>query len=127
MTYSIKEVADKFGLTPHTLRFYDKEGLLPSIKRTESGIRRFDDNDLEWLGLVCCLKNTGMQIKEIKQFLDWCMEGKDSLPKCVDLLCEHRRHVENQMAELQKNLEKIDWKINYYSNLCKHEVEGKGA
>lgn len=127
MSYSIKEVAEKFHLTTHTLRYYDKEGLLPSVKRTESGIRRFDDTDLEWLGLVCCLKNTGMQIKEIKRFIDWCVEGNETLPQRIELLCEHRRQVEEQIAELNRNLEKIDWKINYYTNLCKTVGEGKGA
>ena len=127
MSYSIKEVAEKFHLTTHTLRYYDKEGLLPSVKRTESGIRRFDDTYLEWLGLVCCLKNTGMQIKEIKRFIDWCVEGNETLPQRIELLCEHRRQVEEQIAELNRNLEKIDWKINYYTNLCKTVGEGKGA
>ena len=127
MTYSIKEAAEKFHLTTHTLRYYDKEGLLPSVKRTESGIRRFDDSDLEWLGLVCCLKNTGMPIKEIKRFIDWCVEGDGTLSQRIGLLCDHRRQVEQQIAELNHNLEKIDCKIDYYNNLCKAAKEGKGA
>lgn len=127
MTYSIKQVAEKFHLTTHTLRYYDKEGLLPSVKRTESGMRRFDEEDIEWLGLVCCLKNTGMSIKEIKQFIEWCMQGDDTVPQRLDLLCQHRKHVVEEISQLEQNLKKIDWKINYYSSLNHKVRENKGA
>lgn len=76
MTYTISEVADKYGISPHTLRYYDKEGLLFTIKRSDAGIRIFDDEDLAWLDILTCLKATGMPLKDIKQFLLWVKEGR---------------------------------------------------
>ena len=66
MSYLISEVAEMMGLSPSTLRYYDKEGLLPNVKRV-NGIRVFEDEDFEWLKLLNCLKNTGMPIKKIKE------------------------------------------------------------
>ena len=73
MCYSIGEVSDMLGVAPSTLRYYDKEGMLPFIKRTSGGVREFRKEDLEWLRIIECLKKTNMSIKEIKQFIDWCM------------------------------------------------------
>ena len=69
MYYSIKQVSEKKNIASHTLRYYDKEGLLPFVERSKSGIRKFSDSDLEWLDLICCLKSTGMTIKQIKEFV----------------------------------------------------------
>ena len=71
--YTIGEVAKMYGIAPSALRYYDKEGLLPFIERTEGGARLFKEEDLEWLTTIECLKDTGMPIKMIKQFIDWCL------------------------------------------------------
>lgn len=118
MGYTITQVAEKSNLTAHTLRYYDKEGLLPFVERSKNGNRDFSDSDLEWIGLICCLKNTGMQIKEIKNFIEWCMEGDSTLEKRRQMFIDHRKIVEEQMSELQKNLNKIDHKIWYYNVAC---------
>ncbi|SMC62790.1 MerR family transcriptional regulator [Papillibacter cinnamivorans] len=114
MSYTISEIAEKLGLTASTLRFYDKEGLLPNIDRTASGIRVFSDIDLEWLSMVECLKATGMPIKDIKTFLDWCMEGDTTLRERCDMFHERKRVVETQINELQKTLDTINYKCWYY-------------
>lgn len=75
MFYTIGEMAKKLNVAPSTLRYYDKEGLLPFVERSGGGIRMFKDSDFEWLSIIECLKKTGMPIKEIKNFIDWCMEG----------------------------------------------------
>lgn len=75
-TYSISEAAAHFNMTPHTLRYYDKEGLLPSIERTPSGKRVFKPSDMDALRIIECLKASGMPIKEIKHFIEWCSEGE---------------------------------------------------
>ena len=64
MRYSIGQVAQKMGLTAHTLRYYDKEGLLPFVKKNSSGLRMFSDEDIDWLVVIECLKGTGMQLKD---------------------------------------------------------------
>lgn len=114
MTYTIGDIAQKIGLTPSTLRYYDKEGLLPFVDRTESGIRRFKDSDMEWLSIIECLKNTGMSIKEIKAFIDWCMEGDSSLSQRYELFLERKRETEKQIKMLQNSLDIINYKCWYY-------------
>lgn len=116
MKYSIHEVATKFGLTAYTLRYYDKEGLLPFIGREPSGTRIFTEKDLEWLTMICCLKDTGMPIKEIKQYADWCAKGMETLEERKAMLADHRLQVLQQMEALQKNLDLIDSKIAVYND-----------
>lgn len=74
-------MAKKMGVAPSTLRYYDKEGLLPFVERSGGGIRMFKDEDIEWLSIIECLKKTGMSIKEIKRFIDWCIEGDSTIDK----------------------------------------------
>ena len=114
MTYSIGDIAQKIGLTPSTLRYYDKEGLLPFVDRTETGIRRFKDSDMEWFSIIECLKNTGMSIKEIKTFIDWCMEGDTSLDKRYQMFLERKKETEKQIKLLQNSLDVINYKCWYY-------------
>ncbi|MGL4847616.1 MAG: MerR family transcriptional regulator [Clostridium sp.] len=113
--YTIKRVSEMTNISPYTIRYYDKEGLLPFITRTENGIRKFSDTDLEWLKLITCLKNTGMHIKDIKQYIDWYIIGMDTFDDRKNLLLEHRKTVLKQMEELQFNLDKINYKIEYYN------------
>lgn len=103
-----------FGISSYTIRFYDKEGLFPYITRNKSGNREFTDDDLEWIKIICCLKNTGMKIKEIKQYIDWYMLGDTTKMKRKKLLIDHRSEVLNQIEELKKNLEIINHKISLY-------------
>jgi DNA-binding transcriptional MerR regulator len=112
---SIKQVSEKTALPPHVLRYYEKEGLLPSISRSRNGIRRYTEHDLEWLALICCLKNTGMPIKQIKNFVELSLLGDKTLKKRCDLLLEHKKAVENQIAEMQKHLQKVIHKIEYFT------------
>jgi DNA-binding transcriptional MerR regulator len=122
MGYSIAEVAEKTNLTAYTLRYYEKEGLLPFVDRSDSGIRNFQDKDLEWLELICCLKNTGMSIKKIKEVISLYLDGDDTLNIRREIFICHRAEVINQIAELQKNLDKINCKINYYEDTCNKNI-----
>lgn len=112
--YTIGEVAERMHVTAHTLRYYDKEGLMPFVKRSDSGIRQFTEADFDWLHIIECLKATGMPIKDIKTFIDWCMEGDSTLAKRYEMFLERRRIVLEQMQELQRTLDTIDYKCWYY-------------
>lgn len=125
MNYTIKQAAEKVGLTIYTLRYYDKEGLLPFVKRSETGNRIFTESDLEWLGLICCLKNTGMPIKQIGIYIQWCLEGDRSLDLRRQMLIEHRQTVLQQITELRHHLEAINHKIDHYNTLCNLSGESK--
>lgn len=113
-TFSIGEVAKKLNLTVYTLRYYDKEGLLPSVERTPSGTRLFKEADIGALKIIECLKATGMPIKEIKNFIDWCSDGDSTLQQRYDMFVERKATVEAQMEELKKTLEVIEHKCIYY-------------
>ncbi|SFE56598.1 DNA-binding transcriptional regulator, MerR family [Paenibacillus catalpae] len=116
MNFTINEVASKFGLSAHTLRYYDKEGLLPFVSRNKSGIRIFTEMDLEWVSLICCLKDTGMPIKEIKQYSDWCKQGSATIEVRKKMLADHKLKVLEQIQELNNNLKQIDKKLDWYED-----------
>ena len=113
--YSIQQVCEKTGLTAHTLRYYEKEGLLTGVARSTGGFRQYSDEDMEWLGLVCCLKNTGMPLQEIARFVRLAHEGDCTLEERVELLKDHREKLIARMDEMQKYLDKITWKVNFFS------------
>lgn len=114
MFYSIGEVAAMFNMAASTLRYYDREGLFPNVKRSSGGIRVFSEAEVETLKMIECLKSTGMEIKDIKQFLDWCVEGEATLQKRRDMFYERRKIVEKQMEALRKTMEMIQYKCWYY-------------
>ncbi|MDR6722042.1 DNA-binding transcriptional MerR regulator [Paenibacillus amylolyticus] len=116
MTYSIGEVAKKLDLTVYTLRYYDREGLMPFVERTSSGTRLFKESDIDFLKIIQCLKATGMPIKDIKDFIAWCSEGESTLKQRHEMFMERRASVEAQIAELQKTMEVIDHKCAYYES-----------
>jgi DNA-binding transcriptional MerR regulator len=119
LTYSIKQVSERTSLPPHVLRYYENEGLLPGVSRSRSGIRRYTEEDLEWIGLICCLKNTGMSIKQIKSFVELSVKGDKTLGQRVELLEEHKKAVEAQIEEMHRHLEKVTCKIEKFSNQYK--------
>lgn len=131
MSYTIKEVSQMLNIPATTIRYYDKEGLLPYIKRKESGYRLFEDSDIAILMVIECLKKTGMPIKDIKQFSLWVKEGDASLQQRYEMFLERRRIVKEQMDELQATLDLIEHKCWYYETAIAagtekvHQVNGK--
>ena len=114
MDYSIGEVANTTGIAISTLRYYDREGMFPNIERRGGGIRVFSDAEIETIKIIECLKTSGLSIKDIKQFLDWCQEGDASLQKRRDMFHERLEAVKKQMEELQKTMDIIKYKCWYY-------------
>ncbi|MDT2828576.1 MerR family transcriptional regulator [Enterococcus viikkiensis] len=115
-TYSIKEVADKFDLTISTIRYYDKKGLLPFVAKNKSGYREFTESDLNLIHTICCLKNTGMPIHDIKEYIECSMEGSKTIEQRKQLLQSHKEAVLQQQAQLMENLKEIEWKIERYDS-----------
>ena len=113
--YSIQEVSKRTGLSAYTLRYYEKEGLLSRVERTPGGFRQYTEEDLEALGLICCLKNTGMSLQEITRFVQLTHEGDWTLKERVAMLREQRESVIARMNEMQKYLDKVTWKLNFFS------------
>lgn len=115
MGYSIKVISEQFGLSSYTLRYYEKEGLLPFIARDEHGNRCFRDEDLDLLHLVCCLKDTGMPIANIRQFVDLTLAGSHTLGDRRLLLEEHKKRIDEQVSFYQQFSQKINDKIVHFA------------
>ena len=114
MNYSIGEISNITDIAISTLRYYDKEGLFPAIGRSNGGIRVFTEMEIDTIKMIECLKSTGMTIKEIKQFINWCQEGDASLQKRRDMFRKRFEVVSRQMEELQDTMDTIKYKCWYY-------------
>lgn len=111
--YTIGQVSEMFSLPISTLRYYDKEGLFPQMERS-SGIRRFSERELEALRVIECLKRSGLEIKEIKQFMQWCAEGSGTYPQRHELFLQQMETVKAEMDRLEKTLDMLRFKCWYY-------------
>lgn len=117
--YTIAQAAEKFGLTTHTLRYYDKEGLLPFVQRSSGGIRLFSDGDLQWLALLTCLKNTGMPLKDIRRFIEWIKQGDESIPQRYEMFLEQKKRLQSEIETMQLYMKRIDFKLWFYGEAMK--------
>ena len=116
--YTIGQVSKMFNIPISTLRYYDKEGLFPNLIR-ESGIRKFSDNEIETLRVIECLKKTGMEIKDIKEFMVWCSEGPSTYEKRLDMFFKQKEHVEAEIVRMSRVLDMIKFKCWYYETAIK--------
>ena len=114
MTHSIGNISKILNISISTLRYYDKEGLLPLVNRTPGNIRIFNDEDVECLKMIECLKNTGMLLKNIKQFFEWCEEGDSTIDKRYELFVKQKEKTEKQILLLQNALDRINYKCEFY-------------
>lgn len=119
MMYTVGEMAKQLGVAPSTLRYYDKEGLLPFLERSENGVRMFKESDYEFLKIIGCLKSTGMQLKDIRKFIFMVMKGDESIDERLELFRKQKKEVEKQMAQLQEILDTVNFKCWYYETAKK--------
>lgn len=120
--YSIGQVSEMFGLPISTLRYYDKQGLFPDMERS-SGIRRFSDKEIEALRVIQCLKKSGLEIKDIKQFMEWCKEGPKTYKNRRNLFVRQKENVEAEIEKLSKVLDMLKFKCWYYEQAIKDNGE----
>lgn len=126
MLYTVGEMAKILGIPPSTLRYYDKEGLLPFVERSSGGIRMFTEKDYEWLKVIECLKQSGMAIKEIRDFIGMAMQGDESsLTKRLALFQTRRDAVKEQMKEMQETLDLLEFKCWYYEQAIEDGTDEK--
>ena len=118
-TYTIGQISEKFDLPISTLRFYDKEGLFPHLQRT-SGIRQFTDREIETLRVIECLKKSGLGIKDIKQFIEWCSQGSKTFLQRRELFRKQRANVEAEIERMNRVLDVLKYKCWYYEQAVKN-------
>ena len=122
--YSIGQVAEMFGMPISTLRYYDKQGLFPSMERV-SGIRKFSETEIEALRVIECLKKAGMEIKDIRQFMDRCKEGPATYPQRKELFERQKAHMEEEIARMNRTLDMLKFKCWYYEQAIRDGNEEK--
>lgn len=115
MLYNVGEVSKMLGVAPSTLRYYDKEGLLPFVERTSGGFRMFSDKDLGWLAVIECLKQSGLSIKEIQCYIAQCAQGDETISERKELFAKRREVVLEQIKQLKETLDMLDYKMWFYT------------
>ena len=114
MVSTVGEMAKLLGVPSSTLRYYDKEGLLPFVERSSGGIRMFHEKDYEWLQIIGCLKKAGMSLKDIREYIHLAMEGDSTIEERLQLFYRQRQILQAQMEELQHTMDVLDFKCWYY-------------
>lgn len=114
MSYLIKDVVKITGITSHTLRYYEKEGILPPIDRDSGGRRVYSDENLTWIDIVSCLKATKMPVAQIKEIVRLSIIGDETIEERKKILKDHRLEMVRQLDELKNSIKKIDKKIAFY-------------
>jgi DNA-binding transcriptional MerR regulator len=115
--YTIDEAAERTGLSKHTLRYYEREGLLPPIAKASSGHRRYTDDDIGWVRFLQLLRATGMPIREAKEFVTLTWAGDHTIPERVSVLTTYRAALVERMARDVEHLEALNRKIAYYEDV----------
>ena len=118
MEYTISDIAKLMGVSTYTLRYYDKEGLFPNVKRV-NGIRIFEDKDFEWLRVLNCLRNINMPIKKMKEYVELCQQGDVSLKDRLKMIEEQEESINAQIKTLEYYKQEIDFKKKYYEEAIK--------
>lgn len=121
--YTIKEVAEKMDVSEHTLRFWAKSGFFPFLTRNDNNVRMFSENDLNWVQIVKCLRSVGTQTKDVKRYIDLCIIGDSTIKERYQIILDTKAKALEQMDELKKQLELLDYKENFYKNLIKNHLE----
>lgn len=122
--YTIGQISEMFNLPVSTLRYYDREGLFPNMER-QSGIRQFGDGEIEALRVIECLKTSGLEIRDIKQFMQWTTEGSATYARRRQLFETRRAAVEAEMQALQKTLDMLKYKCWYYETAMRDGNEDR--
>ncbi len=121
--YTIKEAAQKSGVSEHTLRFWAKSGFFPFVKRNKNNIRQFSEEDLDWIKIVKCLRSIGTENKLVKKYIDLCIIGDSTIPERYEIIRTTKEKALKQLEELKQQLNILDYKEEYYKNLIKNNLE----
>ena len=115
--YSMKETCQLVNMSYQTLKFYCNEGLIPNVKRDRNNYRIFDDNDINWIKSLYCLKNCGMSSKEMKDYLDLCLQGESTIPIRKEILKHKQEELLKEKEKIQSSIDFIDWKQHFYDDV----------
>ena len=117
MTYTMMQTCKETDMTYQALKYYCNEGLVPNVKRDDNNRRIFDERDVKWIKDLVCRKKCGMSIKEIKEYLDLCLQGPSTIPERKVMLADKKKALQAHIAELNEYVDYIDWKQNFYDEV----------
>lgn len=118
----MKQVCQEASISYETLKFYCNQGLVPNVKRDKNNYRVFDEHDIAWIKGLICLKNCGMSIAEMREYLKMCLEGVASIPKRKEMLEGKRKELLVRIKLLQDSVEYIDWKQDFYDDVLSGKI-----
>ena len=120
---TMKEVCQEVGISYETLRFYCNEGLVPNVKRDKNNYRDFDQKNIAWLKSLQCLKKCGMSIKDMKIYMNLCLDGKSSINDRKAMLAKHKDELNSQIAEITGAIDYINTKQQYFDDVINGKIE----
>lgn len=106
-----------------TLKFYCNEGLIPNVQRDKNNYRIFDENNINWIKSLACLKKCGMSIDEMKKYLNLCLQGESTIPQRQAMLAEKKKDLDSKKKEIEDSMAFIDWKQNFYDEVLSGKTE----
>jgi DNA-binding transcriptional MerR regulator len=112
----IAEVSEKYCISADTLRYYERVGLLPPVNRTESGIRDFDEHDIRRVEFIKCMRSAGLPIEILTEYIQLVQLGDSTIEQRKQILEDEREKLKGRMAEMQKTLDRLNYKISIYEN-----------
>ncbi len=118
----MKQVCQEASISYETLKFYCNQGLVPNVKRNKNNYRVFYEHDIAWIKGLICLKNCGMSIAEMREYLKMCLEGVASIPKRKEMLEGKRKELLVRIKLLQDSVEYIDWKQDFYDDVLSGKI-----
>ena len=119
----MKETCKKTGLSYDTLKYYCNEGLIPHVKRDKNNYRVFDENDIAWINSLSCLKNCDMTINEMKEYLQLCLKGEETIPERQRILEKKLKKLEHKVQKINESIDFIHWKQNFYEDVLNGKVK----
>ena len=121
--YTMMQACKEVNMTYEALKFYCNAGLIPNVKRDKNNRRIFDENNINWIKSLSCLKNCGMSIKDMQTYLDLCLQGEDTIPQRQEILDLQKEKLINQLAEIKKSLDYIEHKQEFYQKVLNGEIK----
>lgn len=121
--FSMKQACEQTNLPYETLKFYCNQGLIPNVKRNSNNYRIFDENDIAWINNLNCLRNCGMSISEMKDYIKLCLEGESTIPERKEILAIKRQSLLEQQKLIQESIDYIDWKQGFYDDVLSGKIE----
>ena len=119
--YTVKEVAQIMKISAHTIRYYDNEGLIPFVSRTQSNTRMFSEYDLSWIRTVHCLRATNLSINDIKKYIDLCLKGNKTIPQRAKIIFNQEKNLKEYLKQLQEQMKVLQIKKKYYTDLLNNK------